>query len=198
MKFQIENFNAEVRGILHDNMSDEEFFDFCQQNPALRMERDHNKQIYIMAPTGYYTGAFNSDINAELNLWNRKFKTGKVFDSATGFTMPDGAVFSPDAAWVSNEKVSLLSEEDKKKFAPVCPDFVCELKSPSDRLNTLKSKMLKWIENGARLAWLIDPENKKVFICRENGSIAIVEGFNNKLSGEDVLPGFELDLQLLQ
>ncbi|MEO6733851.1 MAG: Uma2 family endonuclease [Ferruginibacter sp.] len=198
MKFQIENFNAEVKGILHDNMSDEEFFNFCQQNPGLRMERDHNKQIYIMAPTGYYTGAFNSDINAELNLWNRKFKTGKVFDSATGFTMPDGAVFSPDAAWVSNEKVSLLSEEDKKKFAPVCPDFICELKSPSDRLNTLKSKMLKWIENGARLAWLIDPENKKVFIYRENGSVAIVEGFNNKLSGEDVLPGFELDLQLLQ
>ncbi|MBC7890134.1 MAG: Uma2 family endonuclease [Ferruginibacter sp.] len=198
MKFQIENFNADVKGFLHDEMSDEEFFDFCQQNPDLKLERDHNKQIYIMAPTGYYTGGLNSDIFGELYIWNKKFKTGKVFDSSTGFTLPDGTVFSPDAAWVSNEKNSLLSEEDKNKFAPVCPNFVIELKSPSDRLKILKGKMLKWIENGTQLAWLIDPENQMVFIYREDGSVAIIRGFTNKLSGENVLPGFEFDLQILQ
>ncbi|MEP7107987.1 MAG: Uma2 family endonuclease [Ferruginibacter sp.] len=198
MKLQIENFIADVKGFLHDDMSDEEFFDFCQQNPDLRMERDHNKQIYVMAPTGYYTGGLSSDIFGELYIWNKKSKTGKVFDSSTGFTLPDGAVFSPDASWISNEKISLLSEEEKNKFAPVCPDFVIELKSPSDRLKNVKEKMLKWIENGAQLAWLIDPENKKVFIYREDGSVAIVQGFNNKLSGGNVLPGFELDLQVLQ
>jgi Uma2 family endonuclease len=198
MKFEIENFYADVKGSLHDDMSDEEFFDFCQQNPDIKLERDHNKQIYIMAPTGFYTGKFNSGIFGELYVWHKESKTGEVFDSSTGFTLPDGAVFSPDASWISNEKISSLTEEQKNKFAPVCPDFVVELKSPSDRLKTLKSKMLKWIENGTQLAWLIDPESKKVFIYREDGSVAIIQGFTNKLSGENVLPGFELDLQLLQ
>jgi Uma2 family endonuclease len=198
MKLQIENFNADVKGFPHDDMSDEEFFNFCQQNHDLRLERDSNKQIYIMAPTGFYTGSFNSGIIGELYLWNRKSKKGKVFESNTGFTLPDGAVFSPDAAWVSNEKISLLTEEEKNKFAPVCPNFVIELKSPSDNLKQLKSKMLKWIENGASLGWLIDPGNKQVFIYRADNSISIIQGFNNKLSGENILPGFELDLQILQ
>lgn len=198
MKFQIENFTVNVKGSLHDDMTDEEFFNFCQQNRDLRMERDNNKQIFIMAPTGYYTGGLNSGIFGELYIWNRKFKMGKVFDSSTGFTLPDGAVFSPDAAWVSNDKDNMLTQKQKKKFAHVCPDFVIELKSPSDRLKALKSKMQKWIENGTQLAWLIDPETEKTFIYREDGSMAIVQGFTNKLSGENVLPGFELDLLMLQ
>jgi Uma2 family endonuclease len=198
MKLQIENFVADVKGFLHDDMSDEEFFNFCQQNQDLRLERDHTKQIHIMAPTGFYTGSYNSGIIGELYLWNRKFKSGKVFESNTGFTLPDSAVFSPDAAWVSNEKIALLSEEEKNRFAPVCPNFIIELKSPSDNLPQLKNKMLKWIENGTSLAWLIDPENKQAFIYREDNSIEIIKGFNNKLSGENILPGFELDLQILQ
>ncbi|MCW3088983.1 MAG: hypothetical protein JWP81_52 [Ferruginibacter sp.] len=198
MKFQIENFSADVKGFLHDKMSDEEFFDFCQQNPGVRMERDRNNQIVLMAPTGFYTGKFNADIITELNLWNRKFKMGEVFDSSTGFTLPDGAIFSPDAAWLSNEKVSTLTEEEKQRFARVCPDFVIELKSSLDQINTLKAKMLQWIENGARLAWLIDPTNKKVVIYKADGSVTIIQDFSNKLSGEDILPGFELNLQLLQ
>ena len=194
----MENFVADVKGFLHDDMSDEDFFNFCQQNRDLRLERDSNKQIYIMAPTGFYRGAFNSDIITELNIWNRKSKTGKVFESNTGFTLPDGAVFSPDAAWISNEKISLLSEEDKNKFAPVCPNFIIEFKSTSDNIKQLKNKMLKWIENGTSLAWLIDPVSKQVFIYRSDNSIAVVQGFTNKLSGENILPGFELDLQILQ
>lgn len=197
MKLVWENFDVDVQG-LHDNMSDEEFFNFCQQNADLRMEQDHNKQIYIIAPTGFYTGALNSDIFGELYIWNKKLKTGKVFDSSTGFTLSDGAIFSPDVCWVSNEKIGLLTEDHKKKFAPVCPDFVIELKSPSDRLKKLKGKMLKWIENGVQLAWLIDPDDKQVFIYREDGSIALIKGFDNTLSGENILPGFELDLKILQ
>lgn len=198
MKLVVQNINIEVRGIFDEGMSDEEFFNFCKQNPALRLERDHNKQIFIMAPTTTYTGGLNADITTELNLWNRKSKKGKVFDSSTGFTLPDKAVFSPDASWISNEKMNLLTEKQKEKFAPVCPDFVIELKSKSDNLDTLKNKMLKWIENGTRLAWLIDPTNKQVFIYRADDSFEIIKGFNNKLSGENILPGFKLDLQILQ
>lgn len=119
MKFQIENFNADVKGLLHDEMSDEDFFNFCQQNPGLRMERDQNKQIFITAPTGFCTGSLKSDIFGKLYVWNKHSKSGKTFASSTGFTLPDGSVFSPDAAWVSDEKVSLLTEEEKNKFAPV-------------------------------------------------------------------------------
>jgi len=198
MKFQIENFVADIKGFLHDDMSDEEFFNFCQQNPDLKLERDHNKQIYVMAPTGFYTGSYSADINGELYIWNKKSKAGKVFDSSTGFTLPDGAVFSPDTAWISNAKMSLLTEEEKTKFAPVCPDFIVELKSKSDNLKQLKNKMLQWIENGASLAWLINPENKMASIYRADNSVEIIQGFTNKLSGENVLPGFELDLQILQ
>jgi len=198
MKLQIENFIADVKGSLHDGMSDEELFNFCAQNKNLKIERDHNKQIFIMAPTGFYTGKFNTNIITELSNWNRKSKTGEVFDSSTGFLLPDEAIFSPDASWVSNEKISLLTEEEKNRFAPLCPNFIIELKSQSDRINLLKNKMLKWIENGARLAWLIDPSNKQVFIYREDGSVEIINGFHNKLSGETILPGFELDLQILR
>ncbi len=118
-----------------------------------------------MAPTGFYAGKFTTDIITELNLWNRKSKTGEVFDSSTGFLLPDEAMFSPDAAWVSNKKIALLTEEEKNKFAPLCPNFIIELKCKSDRINHLKNKVLKWIENGAQLAWLIDAgENQYYYL----------------------------------
>ena len=129
MKLQVEIFLFNINGLLNDAISDEAFFNFCQQNQNLKLERDHNKKILLKALSTFYTGAFNSAIATELNLWNRKLKMGKVFDSSTGFTLPDNAVFSPDAAWVSNEKMSLLTEKQKNKFAPICPNFVIELKS---------------------------------------------------------------------
>lgn len=138
MKLHIENFIADVKGVLHDDMSDEEFFNFCQQNPDLRIERDSNNQIFIMAPTGLYTGSNNPGINSELYVWNKKSKAGQVFDSSTGFTLPDGAIFSPDDSWISNERIKEPTDEEKKKFAPLCPDFIIELKSPSDNLKQLK------------------------------------------------------------
>jgi len=198
MKVTIENININVTGNLSDDMSDDEFFHFCTQNRDLRIERDANRQIYIMPPTGLDTGAFNADINTDLSIWNRINKNGKVFDSSTGFTLPDRAVFSPDAAWISNEKISKLTKEERKIFAPVCPDFIVELKSKSDTIPELQNKMLKWMENGCALAWLLIPEKEEAHIYRSDGSIEIVKGFNKKLSGENILPGFKLDLSILK
>lgn len=198
MKVTIENIKINITGNLSDDMLDEEFFHFCTENSDLRIERDSNRQIYIMAPTGIEIGGFNSDINTELNLWNRKNKTGKVFDSSKGFTLSDHAVFSPDAAWISNEKIKELTKEQKKVFAPVCPNFIIELKSPSDTVQQLQNKMQKWIQNGCELAWLIIPEKEETHIYRADGNIEIVKGFNKKISDENVLTGFELDLNILK
>lgn len=193
-------FNEKIfslKGTLSDGMSDKEFYDFCQQNELLHIERDENKQIIIMSPTNANTGIKNGDIFLELGIWNRKNKSGVCFDSSTGFTLPDDSVRSPDASWLVMAKWNQLSENEKNEFPHICPDFVIELKSPSDNLKYLKNKMQKWIENGCSLAWLINPENKTVFIYRNDGTIDKITGFNKTLFGEDVLPGFELDLSIL-
>ncbi len=197
MKIPLEDITLSVKGPISDSMSDDEFYNFCQENDMLRVERDENKQIIIMAPTNMFTGRQNSDLSAELVNWNRKEKRGVCFDSSTGFTLPDGSVRSPDASWMTNEKANKISKEEKQKFAHVCPDFIIELKSPSDNLKYLTGKMHKWIENGCELAWLINPDDKTVFIFRKDGTVDKLSGFNNILSGEDVLPGFELELSLL-
>ena len=198
MKLIVDNINIEVTGIFDDGMSDEEFFNFCAQNKQLRIERNAQGQIFIMAPVNTIGGNQNFNIVLKIGQWNEKQHLGVCFDSSTGFSLRDGSVLSPDASWMPVEKWNALSLAEKEKFARVCPDFLIELRSKSDDLNTLKNKMLKWVENGARLAWLIDPANKQVFIYRQDGSVQITRGFNNKLSGENVLPGFELDLQILQ
>ena len=186
-----------LKGVLSDSMSEKEFYDFCQQNDLWRIERDENKQIIIMPPTNANTGIKNTDLLLELGNWNRRKNSGVCFDSSTGFTLPDGSVRSPDASWLALEKWNQLPDNEKNQFAHICPDFVIELKSKSDNLKLLTAKMYKWIENGCSLAWLINPENKTVFIFRGNGTIDKIEGFQNTLSGEEVLPGFQLDLSVL-
>ncbi len=161
------------------------------------MERDENRQIIILEPNSTFSGRQRAELSVELFKWNRKEKNGVCFDSSTGFTLADGSVRSPDASWMRNEKWNNIPKKDKQKFAHVCPDFVIELKSPSDNVKYLTGKMHKWIENGCSLAWLINPENKTVFIFRKDGTVDKIKGFNNILSGEDVLPGFQLDLSLL-
>ena len=198
MKFINSDIDIEVRGDKNDGMTDEEFFNFCVENRDLRIERDCNKQIYIMAPTGFETSNFKADIVTDLNSWNRKEKKGKVSDSSGGFSLPDSSVLSPDASWTSNEKISGVTKKQTKQFLPLCPEFIIELKSKSDSLRYLKNKMLKWIENGCELAWLIMPEKEEAHIYRADGSIEIVKGFDKKLSGKNVLPGFELDLSILK
>lgn len=179
-------------------MNDEEFFDFCQRNQEWHMERDKNGNVIIMAPVNFNSGWQEGEVFGELREWNKQSKMGKTFSASTGFKLPNTAIRSADAAWVSNEKIFTLTEQEKRTFAPVCPEFIAEVRSTTDRLKKLQTKMQEWIENGTQLAWLIDPETEKAWIYRADGSVSVVKDFDQQLSGEDVLPGFEFDLSLLR
>jgi Uma2 family endonuclease len=178
--------------------TDEEFFKFCQENRNLRIERSKKGEIVIMSPSGSFTALINAKILAKLVFWSEQSEMkGVVFDSSAGFTLSDGSVFSPDVSWIENSRWNQLTIEEKEKFAPLCPDFVVELMSPSDNLKEAKGKMQDWMQNGCQLAWLIYPEKEEVWIYRSNGEVINVKGFDKKLSGEQILQGFELDLNIL-
>jgi Uma2 family endonuclease len=179
-------------------MSDEEFLKFSMRASPYQFEREPDGTIVMMEPTVSYGGWFNSNINLELGLWNRKMKLGYLFDSSTGFKLPDGSVRSPDASFVLKEKWEALTEKEKNSYSPLCPDFVVELMSPSDDLEELQEKMQMYIANGCRLGWLIDLKHEKVFIYRTPFTFDVINGFDKKISGEDVLPQFELDLSILK
>ncbi len=174
-------------------ISHEQFLDLALANRDLQLERNATGELIIMPPTGSYTGKRNFDIAGQLWFWNRQTKLGEAFDSSTGFHLPNGSDRSPDAAWVKQEKWDTLSLEQKETFAPICPDFVLELRSKTDSLEKLQSKMREYIENGASLGWLIDQKNQRVEIYRPGKDVEILE-HPTSLSGEDVLPGFILDL----
>ncbi len=180
------------------NMSDDEFFNFCIQNKNARIERDENHQIYIMAPVGLLGSSLNAIVCSLLFQWNAQKRFGKVFDSSAGFFLPDKSMKSPDVAWLSSKKWNSLSENEKLKFSYVVPEFIIEIMSPSDRLNQLKKKMEQWIHNGVLLGWLIIPQFQQVFIYRRDGSFETIKSFDEILSGENVLPGFILNLKDLQ
>ncbi|MDJ0635933.1 MAG: Uma2 family endonuclease [Xenococcaceae cyanobacterium MO_188.B29] len=177
-------------------LTDEQFYQLCQANRDLRLEMTAQGELIIMPPTGGETGKRNSDINLDLALWNRQNKLGIVFDSSTGFILPNGAKRSPDAAWIPTDKWDALTSEQKQKFLPLCPDFVIELRSPTDKLKTLQDKMQEYIENGTRLGWLINPQDKQVEIYRQDREVEVLNS-PNSLSGENVLPGFILNLELI-
>ncbi|MBC5794670.1 Uma2 family endonuclease [Sphaerospermopsis sp. LEGE 00249] len=174
-------------------ISHEQFLDLVLANRDLQLERNATGELIIMPPTGSYTGKRNFDIAGQLWFWNRQTKSGEAFDSSTGFHLPNGSDRSPDAAWVKQEKWDTLSLEQKETFAPICPDFVLELRSKTDSLEKLQSKMREYIENGASLGWLIDQKNQRVEIYRPGKDVEILE-HPTSLSGEDILPGFILDL----
>jgi Uma2 family endonuclease len=175
-------------------MSGEAFFQFCQMNDTLEFERDSTGNIIVMSPTVSVTGNFNVKISVELGIWNKETGLGEVFDSSTGFTLPNGAVRSPDVSWVKKEKWALLSQADKEKFAPVCPDFVVEICSKSDDIRYLQDKMGEYIDNGTQLGWLIDHFDNKVYVYGSRKTMFVHDTLDLKLPGEDVLPGFVLDL----
>ncbi len=173
------------------DMSSEEFFAFCQLNDDLRIERAADGQMIIMAPTGSETGNRNSEINAEIVFWNRIHKLGVTFDSSTGFTLPNGAERAPDTAWIRKERWDALGIQEKKKFAPIAPDFILELRSENQSLSELREKMDEYMDCGCRLGWLIDPQNRRTYVYNENGEIQTVP-FEEKLSGGMVMPGLEV------
>jgi Uma2 family endonuclease len=179
------------------SMTDEEFFHFCLENKDLRIERNNKLQIIIMSPTFTLGGFYSGEIFAQLSAWNKLEKRGIVFDSSTGFTLPDRSVLSPDAAWVSKNKWNSLSEDEKDRFAPICPEFVIEVLSKSDHVDDLINKMKVWLANGAELAWLIDPKNKVSYIFRPGKPEEKITGLV-KLAGEGSVAGFELDLMELK
>ena len=193
-KTEVMNIEMPVTLKMGDLMSEEEFFQFCQMNDTLEFERDSQGNIILMSPTGSFTGNFNSRISGYLFVWNENSHLGEVFDSSTGFTLPNGAVRSPDVSWVKSEKWNLITESQKEQFAPVCPDFVVEIRSKSDGLKYLQNKMEEYISNGTQLGWLIDRFEEKVYVYRITGGIFIHDTLNVKLSGETILPGFVLDL----
>ncbi|MEH2193764.1 MAG: Uma2 family endonuclease [Nostoc sp.] len=176
------------------DLTDEQFFQMCQKNRDYRFERTASGELLIMPPTGSDTGNRNFDMVVELGIWNKQTKLGKGFDSSTGFTLPNGAERSPDASWVKIERWNALTPEQQEKFAPICPDFVIELRSRTDSLKELREKMQEYIENGAQLGWLIDRKNQRVEIYRPGKDVEILDN-PASLSGENVLPGFVLDLQ---
>ena len=174
-------------------MTDDELMAFCSKNDFMAIEREPNGEIVVMSPSGSETGSTNSEINAELVLWNRLAGHGIVFDSNAGFTLPDGSMRSPDASWLPLAKWDCLSAKDKAGFAPVCPEFVIELRSPSDSLPELQAKMQMWIDNGALLAWLIDPQERAVTIYRPDGTTERLD-LISQVSGEGPVAGFVLPL----
>ncbi|WP_375447103.1 Uma2 family endonuclease [uncultured Fibrella sp.] len=176
-----------------ERLSDDEFFAFCQANPSLRIERDETGQIIFEMPTGITTSITNSALNGELYLWNRQYKLGFVTDSNGGFTLPDNSVRAPDVAWISRERWASVPDADKDKFAHICPDFVIELMSDTDEKYTLPAKMEKYLQNGVRLGWQIDPFSQQTTVYRPEKAPQVIP-FDETLSGEDVLPNFSLRL----
>jgi Uma2 family endonuclease len=175
------------------DLTDEQFWQLCQNNRDYQFERTASGELLIMPPTGGETGNSNIEIAYQVQGWSRQNNLGKAFDSSTGFKLPNGAKLSPDASWVKIERWNALEPEEREKFPPICPDFVLELRSRTDSLAELQGKMQEYIQNGAALGWLIDRKNKRVEIYRPHQDVEILEN-PSSLSGEDVLPGFILDL----
>ncbi len=175
------------------HMSDDEYYRFCAANPDLRIERTADGEIVIMPSTGGATSNRNMDLSAQLQVWTKRDGSGKAFDSNAEFILPSGAALSPDASWILRSRLAKLTPEQKELFPPLCPDFVVELRSRSDRLSTLQSKMREWIENGAKLGWLIDPKTRSVYIYRP-GQTAERLINPRRVQGEPPVEGFVLEM----
>lgn len=180
-------------GLILLKMSDHEFFVFCQSNPEWRLERTREGDLVVMPPTGGWTGTRNFTLIGLFSQWVEADRTGLGFDSSTGFTLPNGAQRSPDVAWVRRSRWETLTVEEQEEFPPLCPDFVVELRSRSDDLATLQTKMQEYVANGAQLGWLIDPHEKKIYIYRPHAEVCCMEN-PLTISGEPLLAGFTLNV----
>ncbi len=175
-------------------LNDERFYQLCRDNPEIKFERTAEGELIVMAPTGGETGRQNAEIVADFVLWNRQTKLGVCFDSSTGFKLPNGADRSPDIAWIRRERWDALTAEQKEKFPPIAPDFVLELLSSTDDLSAAQAKMREYMDNHVRLGWLIDRKSHRVEVYRQDRAVEVLNA-PDRLSGEDMLPGFILDLR---
>ncbi len=185
----------DLKGII--DLDDDQLYDLCIRNKELRFERSNMEELAIQLPVGSEGGNREFNLMGLFYVWNKEYNLGKVFSSSTGFTLPNGAMRSPDASFITHTRWKAISKEERKKFAPICPDFIVELRSKSDEIEGLKKKMTEWMNNGCRLAWLIDPIEEKAYIYRPNKDTETINSFELVLSGENVLPDFELPLSEL-
>jgi len=174
--------------------SDDDFFEFCQLNDNLRIERLATGKLIIKAPTGGKTGIYNAELNAEIGIWNRIKKQGKVFDSSTGFKLENGAIYSPDVSWITKEKWNNLSAAQQKKWVPFAPDFMCELVSNKGQRKEIVRKIVEFIENGTQLGWMIDPFGKETHVFRPSGEVVQIP-FNQPVFGGRILEGLEIVME---
>lgn len=190
---EVEPFVIKFRPLT--DMTDEQFADFCALNDVLRIERSAEGEIILMPPAHSNTGTRNADLNADLTIWARTDGTGRYFDSSAGFKLPNGALRSPDASWILNSRLDALTSDERSGFFSICPDFVIELRSTSDSLTDLRTKMEEYMDNGARLGWLIDPLSspKQVYIYRPQTDAEILDD-PETVSAEPELRGFTLNL----
>ena len=175
-------------------LTDDAFYTLCQANPEVKFERTSVGELIVMPPTGGESGSRNRKLTQRLGNWTDETQTGEAFDSSTMFQLPNGAYRSPDAAWILRQRWEALSPRQREGFPPICPDFVVELRSSSDSLITLQNKMQEYRDNGARLGWLLNPQDQQVEIYRQGQDKEVLSA-PTSLSGEGMLPGFVLDLR---
>jgi Uma2 family endonuclease len=175
-------------------MTDDQFFEFCQLNRDLRIEHTATGDLLILPPTGARTGLRNFRLITQLGEWLKTDQSGIGFDSSTGFILPNSASRSPDVSWIRRSRLASLADEEKEKFLPLCPDFVIELRSVSDSIADLKAKMEEYIENGAQMGLLLDPRERRAYIYRSGGAVEILDDAED-ISCDPVLPGFRLSLR---
>lgn len=181
-----------LKAIAH-KVTDDELLQLSSDNPETRFETTKEGKLIVMSPTGSNSGKFNLALAAQVWLWNSQSKTGVAFDSSTGFILSNGAIKSPDVSWIELTRWNELTQQQQDKFAPIDPDFVIELRSPTDKLDDLQQKMVEYGSCGVKLGWLIDPQNKQVEIYRQGQNKEVLDN-PHVLSGEDVLPGLAVDL----
>lgn len=177
-------------------LNDEKFYQLCRKNPDVKFERNAQGEIIVMPPTGGETGKRNAEIIIDFGIWNRQTKLGVLFDSSTCFKLPNGADRSPDVSWIRQDRWDILTPEEQEKFPPIAPDFVLELMSPTDNLKDVQTKMREYMDNQVKLGWLFNRKTRRVEIYRLGQEVEILQD-PAQMSGEDILPGFVLDMQIV-
>ncbi|WP_206107763.1 Uma2 family endonuclease [Paludisphaera rhizosphaerae] len=178
---------------VHLAVDADDFVNLCAANKDARLELTADGGLIVMAPASPDGSGRNAELTIQLGIWNKAKRLGKVFDSSSGYTLPDGSIRSPDASWIRSDRWAAVDRAERRRFTHIVPDFVAEVRSPSDGINDVRAKMSEYIAQGVRLGWLIDPETRTVEIYRPDREAEILAS-PEKISGEDVLPDFILDL----